>query len=190
MFGVDAFNYGHTIFAANDNALINFEKYTNQSLYPGLGLSDLYRTNDDAERLSHKGATECAIKCFDDPACVAFHHWRERPDDDDDNEDYCFYWSKNNHSDNTYTTLDEALGAGDEGQGTGYVVDAYIKKEIDCADTNQETNDDGTCGVCLEGYVLDEDEDSDTYEECIEEDNTLLYGGIALATVVVLALIL
>jgi len=60
---------------------------------------------------------------------------------------------------------------------------------VDCSETNQKTNTDGTCGVCLEGYVVDADEDSDTYGECIEEDNLLLYAGIGVAAILVLILL-
>jgi hypothetical protein len=35
--------------------------------------------------------------------------------------------------------------------------------ENNCEDTNQETNEDGTCGVCLDGYGLDENGD------CVED---------------------
>jgi hypothetical protein len=55
----------------------------------------------------------------------------------------------------------------------------------DCSDTHQETKDDGTCGACEEGYVLDEDEASDTYNQCIEEDNLLLYAGIGVVVIIV-----
>jgi hypothetical protein len=51
-----------------------------------------------------------------------------------------------------------------------------------CSDTNQETNDDGTCGDCSNGYVLDDDESSANYGNCIEEEvesnDMMLYGGI------------
>lgn len=63
-----------------------------------------------------------------------------------------------------------------------------------CDNLNREQTDaDGSeylCGDCSEGYVLDEDEESDTFGECIEEDNTLLYGGIAVAGLLVLIAIL
>jgi len=47
----------------------------------------------------------------------------------------------------------------------------------DCSKTHQLTNDDGSCGDCGEGYVVDEYEDSDTYEECIKKDESKVVGG-------------
>lgn len=109
--------------------LDGFTKYRSKSLYPGLGSSDLYKPS---ARATIKGKGECAKKCFNDPNCVAFHHWRKHPESE--TQDYCYYWSKNN-SDTEYGDLSEALGAGDEGKGSGYETDAYIKKQPD-DDTN------------------------------------------------------
>ena len=55
----------------------------------------------------------------------------------------------------------------------------------DCSDTHQETNTDGTCGACKEGYVLDEDEESDTYNECIEDNSLLLFAGLGVVALIV-----
>jgi len=68
------------------------------------------------------------------------------------------------------------------------IVVAKIK--LDCAKTNQDTKDDGTCGDCAEGYVLDEDTDSDTLGQCIEEDNTLMYAAIGGAALLLLVLVM
>jgi hypothetical protein len=103
--------------------LSDFTKYGNKSLYPGLGGSDLYKPD---ERKEVRGAGACAKKCADDPACVAFHLWSNHPDEDTV-ENYCYFWSKNMNPDETYTDLSEALSDGDEGKGSGYRVDAYIK---------------------------------------------------------------
>ena len=116
--------------------LDGFTKYRSKSLYPGLGSSDLYKPS---ARATIKGKGECAKKCFNDPNCVAFHHWRKHPESE--TQDYCYYWSKNN-SDTEYGDLSEALGAGDEGKGSGYETDAYIKKQPD-DDTNGGLGDGG-----------------------------------------------
>tara|TARA_B100000287_G_scaffold279583_1_gene263499 strand:- start:34904 stop:35458 length:555 start_codon:yes stop_codon:yes gene_type:complete len=52
-----------------------------------------------------------------------------------------------------------------------------------CSDTNQETKDDGTCGECLDGYVLNDDDSSSDYGKCVEDeeeesDNLILYGSL------------
>ena len=109
---------------------------TETNHYPGLGSSDLYKPS---ARATIKGKGECAKKCFNDPNCVAFHHWRKHPESE--TQDYCYYWSKNN-SDTEYGDLSEALGAGDEGKGSGYETDAYIKKQPD-DDTNGGWGDGG-----------------------------------------------
>ena len=64
----------------------------------------------------------------------------------------------------------------------GYVEDCDLAKKTstnssqDCSDTNQITNNDGTCGGCLEGYETDDD------GNCVEveEDKTLIYGALGL----------
>jgi hypothetical protein len=111
--------------------LANFTKHSNKSLYPGLGSSDLYKPS---ARATIKGEGNCAKKCFDDANCVAFHHWKKHPENQ--HKDYCYYWSKNNSA-NEYGELKEALGAGDEGKGSDYQADAYIKKQpVEDDDTN------------------------------------------------------
>jgi hypothetical protein len=62
-----------------------------------------------------------------------------------------------------------------------------------CSDTNQETNDDGTCGNCIEGYIVDDDENSDSYGSCIEEeegmDDMMVYGLLGVGVVILIALL-
>lgn len=115
--------------------LDGFTKHSNKSLYPGLGSSDLYKPS---ERATIKGEGECAKKCFDDPNCVAFHHWKNHPESQ--HEDYCYYWSKNHDFEGD---IRFALGAGDEGKGSGYQADAYIKKQPVEEDSNGGLGDGG-----------------------------------------------
>lgn len=120
--------------ADEDNSLESFDSYSNQSLHPGLGSSDLYKTGDPEVRAGIKGVSECAKKCLGDANCVAFHHWAENPDAD--TEDTCYYWSANQHATETYENLSDALGPGGEGKGAGHRVNAYIKKvQTAAADT-------------------------------------------------------
>ena len=70
---------------------------------------------------------------------------------------------------------------------TDLVGKIIVIKQQTCDDLNRvkedEAGSDYLCGDCAEGYVLDEDEESETYGQCIEEDNTLLYaaiGGVSL----------
>ena len=115
--------------------LDGFTKHSNKSLYPGLGISDLYKPS---ERATIKGEGECAKKCFNDPNCVAFHHWKNHPESQ--HEDYCYYWSKNHGFEGD---IRFALGAGDEGKGSGYQTDAYIKKQPVEEDNNGGLGDGG-----------------------------------------------
>ena len=65
-----------------------------------------------------------------------------------------------------------------------------------CEDTNQKTNEDGSCGECLEGYVVDDDENSDSYGSCVEEsddenmNDMILYGAIGLGALVLISSIM
>ena len=146
--------------------LANFTKHSNKSLYPGLGSSDLYKPS---ARATIKGEGNCAKKCFDDANCVAFHHWKKHPENQ--HKDYCFYWSKNN-STNEYGELKEALGAGDEGKGSGYQADAYIKK--------QPVEDDGTNGGGNGGGLGDGGPAPPPQEETQDYTPLLIGGGVIL----------
>ena len=55
-----------------------------------------------------------------------------------------------------------------------------------CEQDNTEPGDDGNC-VCVSGYILDTDENSDTYNECIKS-NTMIYVGVGGAILVGLLL--
>jgi len=55
-----------------------------------------------------------------------------------------------------------------------------------CSADNTEMNDGGDC-VCVSGYILDTDENSDTYNECIKS-NTMIYVGVGGAILVGLLL--
>jgi hypothetical protein len=105
--------------------LESFDAHTNKSLYPGFGTSDLRKPEDYKTTV---GVSNCAQWCLDSEDCVAFHHWKEHPDTGV--EDRCFYWSSDQSSD-THDTISSALGPGDEGKGSGHLVDAYIKKGKD-----------------------------------------------------------
>ncbi len=111
---------------STSSALSSFTKHTNKSLYPGLGSSDLYKPD---ERKTLKGVGNCAEKCLDDPNCIAFHHWYDHPEKQ--HEDFCYYWSKAMDVAEQIESLEDRLGEGDEGKGSGYQVNAYIKKEDD-----------------------------------------------------------
>ncbi len=69
-----------------------------------------------------------------------------------------------------------------------------VTKQQTCADLNRvkedEAGSDYLCGDCAEGYILDEDEESETYGQCIEEDNTLLYAGIGVVGLILAIAIL
>jgi len=110
--------------------LDSFTKHTNKSLYPGFGSSDLNKPG----RETIVGVGDCAQWCLSDATCVAFHHWRENPS----NEvvDKCFYWSGNQNPDETHDSIEDALGPGDEGKGSGHVVDAYIRKAAESSFIN------------------------------------------------------
>jgi hypothetical protein len=68
----------------------------------------------------------------------------------------------------------------------GFVKDCTKAKEQQNQSNNNNSNqtNGGDEPICEEGYVLDEDEESDTYGECIEEDNLLLYAGIGVVVVI------
>ena len=112
-----------------ESSLDNYMAYPNQSLYPGLGGSDL-RKPDGFQNT--RGVENCATWCNDNADCKAFHHWVKNPDNLTDTEipveDLCFYWSTNMNEDQENLNFTDALGPGDEGKGEGYQVDAYIKK--------------------------------------------------------------
>ena len=57
-----------------------------------------------------------------------------------------------------------------------------------CSNLNRVESTTGVgCGDCDEGYILDEDESSDTYGECVESgNNVLLYAGIGGAALLIL----
>jgi len=122
---------------STSSALSSFTKHTNKSLYPGLGSSDLYKPD---ERKAIKGVGNCAEKCLEDPDCIAFHHWYDHPEKQ--HEDFCYYWSKAMDVAEQIESLEDRLGAGDEGKGSGYQVNAYIKKEDD--GTQNQTNNNKT----------------------------------------------
>lgn len=112
-----------------DDPLDSFDKHSNKSLYPSLGISDLNKPG----RESIIGVSNCAQWCLSNATCVAFHHWKSHPDNN--TIDKCYYWSGNQNPDDTYDSLEDALGPGDEGKGTGYTVDAYIKKVVSSAES-------------------------------------------------------
>ena len=119
---------------STSSALSSFTKHLNKSLYPGLGSSDLYKPD---ERKTIKGVGNCAEKCLEDPDCIAFHHWYDHPEKQ--HEDFCYYWSKAMDVAEQIESLEDRLGEGDEGKGSGYQTNAYIKKEDD--GTQNQTND-------------------------------------------------
>ena len=110
--------------------LDSFTKHTNKSLYPGFGSSDLNKPG----RETIVGVGNCAQWCLSDATCVAFHHWRANPSNE--TVDKCFYWSGNQNPDETHDNIEDALGPGDEGKGSGHVVDAYIRNVASAAENN------------------------------------------------------
>jgi len=103
--------------------LESFTSYTNQSIYPSFGLSDLLKPD---ARKSIKGASACAQACIDDDDCVAFTHHRE--DANAESLDTCYYWSSNQNDDETFAKVTDALGTGAEENEDGtLIVDTYIK---------------------------------------------------------------
>lgn len=102
------------------------------------------------------------------------------------------YWSKDKEE--VFRLKDNKFYLG--GDLKSYASDEKDESIVDAAVVTQNEDSDPswkdeetppTTSSCESGYHLDEDEESETYGECIKDDNTITYviiGGIALAAIV------
>ena len=111
-------------------------------------------------------------------------------------EDEAAKWVRNDIENNKTTCADENKAENEDGS-CGDCLDGFMLNDngecITCASMNQKDGLGGACGDCNEGYIVDEDEESDSYGNCIEEspaDNTILYAGGGLIALAVVATLL
>jgi hypothetical protein len=106
------------------------------------------------------------------------------------NEEKAVKWIDTDIEENEQTCAEQNKIENDD-ETCGDCLDGFMLDNegscISCASAYQKDGVGGRCGDCKEGYIVDEDENSESYGNCIEEspaDYTLLYIGgglIALA---------